>query len=80
MIPEYESNDEGDDSGRSGLSWRKSSYSMGNGDCLEFAPIPAGGAAVRDSKDRSGPILLFGESSWQAYIDGIRSGESNRAV
>jgi len=47
---------------------------MGNGDCLEFAPIPAGGAAVRDSKDQSGPVLLFSQSAWQAYIDGIKRG------
>ncbi len=80
MIPEYQSEAEGNDSKRTGLSWRKSSYSMGNGDCLEFAHLPTGGAAVRDSKDRSGPILLFGENAWQAYIDGIKSGESGRVV
>jgi len=78
LIPEYKSEAEGNDAGLPWLSWRKSSYSLGNGDCLEFSPIPAGGAAVRDSKDRSGPSLLFSESAWQAHIDRIKSGEFDR--
>jgi hypothetical protein len=51
---------------------------MGNGDCLEFAHLPTEGAAVRDSKDRSGPTLLFSESAWRAYIHGIKSGAFDR--
>jgi hypothetical protein len=46
---------------------------MGNGDCLEFAPA-VDGAAVRDSKNRSGPVLRFSESAWQAHIDDIKNG------
>ena len=38
------------------LTWRKSSFSGGQGgDCVEVAELPDGGRAVRDSKDLAGP-------------------------
>jgi hypothetical protein len=30
---------------------------------------------MRDSKDRSGPVLVFTRSEWQAFVDGVKSGE-----
>jgi len=60
-------------------TWFKSSFSgASNPNCVEVAPLVGGGAAVRDSKDRSGPSLLFSESAWQAHIDRIKSGEFDR--
>ncbi|PZF98806.1 DUF397 domain-containing protein [Micromonospora deserti] len=46
--------------------WRKSSHSGDEGACVEVAVIPAT-VAVRDSKDRSGPALLFAPSAWAAF-------------
>ena len=41
------------------LSWRKASYSSGNGgDCIEVASAPRT-VAVRDSKNPEGPELAF---------------------
>ena len=41
--------------------WRKSSYSNGSGGaCVEVARNLPGIVAVRDSKDRQGPALVFG--------------------
>lgn len=53
--------------------WRKSSHSGMNG-CVEVAVMP-GRVAVRDSKDQGGPVLVFSETEWTAFIRGIKDGE-----
>ncbi|MCN9239949.1 DUF397 domain-containing protein [Streptomyces sp. RY43-2] len=48
--------------------WRKSSYSGGQGDCLELAHgIPAL-APIRDSKNPTGPVIPFSRHAWHAFI------------
>ena len=59
----------------SGLSWRKSTRSAQQGDCVETAFLPDGGVAVRDSKDRTGPALIFTAAEWSAFIGGVKDGE-----
>ncbi|MFE1786042.1 DUF397 domain-containing protein [Streptomyces sp. NPDC059506] len=50
------------------LDWFKSSYSSGEGgDCVEVA-ASAGAVHVRDSKDRSGPVLSFAADEWSAFV------------
>lgn len=53
--------------------WRTSSCCDLNG-CVEVAVLD-GRVAVRDSKDRAGPVLVFTPPEWQAFIGGVRGGE-----
>lgn len=55
-------------------TWRTSSYSGTNGQCVEVAVV-GNRIAVRDSKDRSGPVLVFTQSEWRAFLAGARDGE-----
>jgi hypothetical protein len=60
-------------------TWRKSSRSGGQGNCVEIAETPAA-VGVRDSKDRSGPILVFTRPEWQAFVDGVKAGDFDPAL
>jgi hypothetical protein len=47
------------------LTWRTSSYSGGNGDCVEVASSSTE-VLVRDTKDRPGGTLTFTSEQWRA--------------
>jgi hypothetical protein len=47
--------------------WRKSSHSGQDGNCVEVARNLPGLVAVRDSKDASGPVLVFGRHAWRQF-------------
>jgi len=48
-------------------TWRKSTFSNDpEGNCVEVA-FGLTGAAVRDSKNTSGPTLTFDASTWRAF-------------
>jgi hypothetical protein len=44
-----------------------------NGDCVEVAFL-GGEVALRDSKDKSGPMLVFSAAEWGAFLSSARSG------
>ncbi len=52
--------------------WRKASQS-GDGNCVEIAFVDDR-VGVRDSKDRSGPVLNFTRAEWAAFVAGVRTG------
>jgi hypothetical protein len=57
--------------------WFKSSYSSNDGgNCIEAAPdfIP-GAVPVRDSKDPSGPALVFSVEEFAAFVQAVKAGE-----
>ncbi len=54
------------------LEWFKSSYSSGNGQCVECALLPGGGMAVRDTKDRAGVTLAFGPDEWRRFAATVK--------
>jgi len=64
----------------SGLNWVKSSLSLANGNCVEVASLPDGGAAVRNSRQSGGPVLRFAPDEWHAFVDSVRAGEFDSFV
>jgi hypothetical protein len=54
------------------VHWRKSSLSA-NVNCVEVAFLDgARHVAVRDSKDRQGPVLVFTAAEWQEFLSRVR--------
>ncbi len=53
-------------------AWWKSSYSCGNGECVEVR-LHANMIQVRDSKNPAGPILEFVEQSWKAFVRDVQA-------
>jgi len=58
-----------------GLVFVKSSFSGGNGACVEVAKTAGGGRAVRDSKNQAGPVHFMTEAEWDAFLAGAKAGE-----
>jgi hypothetical protein len=56
--------------------WLKSSYSQETGNnCIEVAALGSTGeVAVRDSKDPSGPALLFPADAFAGFVRAVREG------
>jgi hypothetical protein len=55
-----------------GPRWRKASYSgNGGGDCIEVAD-QAARVLVRDTKDRTGPVLRFTPAAWRRFADQVK--------
>ena len=52
--------------------WRTSSTCDG-GACAEVGQGP-GTVAVRDTQDRSGPVLWFGTGAWEAFTGRMKRG------
>ena len=50
------------------LVFRKSSYSGGNGNCVEVADTP-GFSAIRDTKHRELGALHFSAAEWRAFLN-----------
>lgn len=59
----------------SNASWRKSTRSSGSKDCVEVAFLGNGLTGIRDSKDATGPALVFGPDEWDAFTAGVARGE-----
>jgi hypothetical protein len=58
-----------------GADWLKSNHSLpGQDNCVEVAFVD-GIIAVRDSKHPEGPVLLFTQAEWDAFVAGAKGGE-----
>jgi hypothetical protein len=54
-------------------SYRKSTYSGANNECVEIAEV-GDWVGVRDSKDPAGPVLSFPIDSFAAFIADVSGG------
>ncbi|MEV6099747.1 DUF397 domain-containing protein [Nocardia sp. NPDC051981] len=59
----------------SGARWFKSSYSETGSQCVEVAFLDSGKVGIRDSKNPTGPALVFAPSEWDAFTAGVVAGE-----
>jgi Domain of unknown function (DUF397) len=61
------------------VTWTKSTYSGANGGCVEWATLGSE-IGVRDSKDKTGPILTFSRTAWQTFVDATSHGDYKPGV
>ncbi|MGA4789903.1 DUF397 domain-containing protein [Nocardia sp. AB354] len=54
--------------------WFKSSRSGAGKDCVEVAHLAEGRVGVRDSKNPTGPALIFTPAEWDAFTTGVQDG------
>ncbi|WP_280213677.1 DUF397 domain-containing protein [Nocardia cyriacigeorgica] len=59
--------------------WFKSSYSQGDGECVEIAFLGNGLVGVRDSKNPTGPALAFAPTEWRNFTTAIVNGRFTSA-
>jgi hypothetical protein len=53
-------------------SWKKSSYSAANGDCVEVAQLANGRIGVRDSKRTSDLSVSFTPAQWRTFVGQVK--------
>lgn len=58
-----------------GVTWQKSARSNPNGNCVELAALPGGGAAVRNSRHPEGPALIYTPAEITAFLQGAKDGD-----
>ncbi|MFD4575678.1 DUF397 domain-containing protein [Streptomyces sp. NPDC058417] len=55
------------------VAWTKSSYSTGNGACVEVKSPVMAALAVRDSKVEDGPVLDFPADAWNLFVTSVKA-------
>ncbi|MFE2970896.1 DUF397 domain-containing protein [Streptomyces sp. NPDC059340] len=55
------------------LAWATSSYSGGNGACIEVAKT-GGGAFFRDTKDRPRGVAAASGAAWASFLGAVKAG------
>lgn len=53
----------------------RTSSRCSKGGCVEVAPLPDGGAVMRNTKDRSREPLTFDRREWADFVSGVKNGE-----
>jgi Domain of unknown function (DUF397) len=53
-------------------TWRTSSYS-GTGNCVEVGSDSTADVLIRDTKDRTGPVLEFTPRAWRTFTGELRT-------
>ncbi|MFI6844159.1 DUF397 domain-containing protein [Kitasatospora sp. NBC_00085] len=55
--------------------WQKSLHSNSQGNCVEFAALPGGEVAMRNSRFPDGPALIYTRAEIAALLLGAKDGE-----
>lgn len=63
----------------SDAKWFKSSRSGPAKDCVEIAWLTAGHVGVRDSKNPTGPALVFTTDEWTAFTTKLNNSNFNQS-
>ncbi|MFD3623295.1 MULTISPECIES: DUF397 domain-containing protein [Streptomyces] len=63
-----------------GVAWQKSRHSNSQGSCVEFARLPGGDVAVRNSRFPDGPALVYTRAEIEAMLLGVKDGEFDHLV
>ncbi|MFF5919108.1 DUF397 domain-containing protein [Streptomyces flavochromogenes] len=63
-----------------GVVWQKSRHSNSQGSCVEFAKLPGGNVAVRNSRHPEGPALVYTPAEIEALLLGVKDGEFDHLV
>ncbi|WP_405916487.1 MULTISPECIES: DUF397 domain-containing protein [unclassified Streptomyces] len=63
-----------------GVAWQKSRHSNSQGSCVEFARLPGGDVAVRNSRFPEGPALVYTRAEIEAMLLGIKDGEFDHLI
>ncbi len=58
--------------------WFKSTHSGASENCVEVAFLPDAVVGVRDSKDPSGPALVFTVVEWSSFTAAATRGDLDR--
>ncbi|MGP3968763.1 DUF397 domain-containing protein [Streptomyces sp. 6N223] len=54
--------------------WHRSTYSGSNNNCVERGKLTTGRQAVRDTKDRQRPALVFETGCWSSFVSALKDG------
>ncbi|MFF0445754.1 DUF397 domain-containing protein [Streptomyces sp. NPDC004609] len=63
-----------------GVVWQKSRHSNSQGSCVEFAKLPGGNVAMRNSRHPDGPALVYTPAEIEAMILGVKDGEFDHLI
>ena len=53
--------------------WRKASYSVNNGQCVEVASDRAA-VLVRDTVTPTGTVIAYAPAAWRAFVSSAKAG------
>lgn len=62
------------------VRWQKSRHSNSQGTCVEFAKLPTGDVAMRNSRFPDGPALVYTPAEVEALLLGVKDGEFDHLV
>jgi Domain of unknown function (DUF397) len=60
--------------------WRKSRASNPTGSCVEIAELPGDAIAVRNSRDKRGPALIYPRAEVAAFLRSVKNGEFDALI